>query len=114
MGRFAALATVLCALLGACTTATHEKNYVTVGPGALQGGDKDRGEKIFAANCASCHGRQGAGGTIGPSLRDESWRLDYDALTSWIEDPEPPMPRLYPSVLSKAQVRDVAAYVLTL
>lgn len=40
--------------------------------------------------------------------------MNYATLVSWIEDPEPPMPKLYPSPLSARQVRDVAAYVLTL
>lgn len=78
------------------------------------GGDKKAGARLFAANCASCHGAQGAGGGIGPSLRDESRRMNFETLASWIEDPEPPMPKLYPVPLSDEQVRDVAAYVQTL
>lgn len=100
--------------LPACTTATYQANAVTIGPGATLGGDRRAGARIFAAQCAVCHGPQGAGGGIGPSLRDESRRLDADALPGWIEDPEPPMPALYPHPLSKRDVRDVASYVESL
>jgi len=111
----AALSGILVALaLAACTTATYQANAVAVGPGATLGGDRDAGARIFAAHCASCHGPQGGGGGIGPSLRDESRRLDSDALPGWIKDPEPPMPALYPNPLSERDVRDVAAYVESL
>lgn len=100
--------------VGACTTASYGGNAVTAGTAATLGGDKKMGTAIFAATCASCHGAQGAGGGVGPSLRDESRRMNYDTLVSWIEDPEPPMPSLYPAQLTRAQIRDIAAYVLTL
>lgn len=109
-------AVVCCLLAGApaaCTTASYGGNGVDVGTGATQGGDRKAGERLFAANCASCHAAAGAGG-IGPSLRGESLRMNYATLVSWIEDPDPPMPKLYPSPLSARQVRDIAAYVLKL
>ncbi len=31
-------------------------------------GDVDNGEKLFQANCSTCHGPSGAGGSAGPSL----------------------------------------------
>lgn len=105
---------LLAAILGACTTATHGGNAVAVGSGATIGGDKKAGAAVFAANCAACHGAQGVGGEIGPSLRGESRRMNFETVASWIEDPQPPMPRLYPGQLSVQQVRDVAAYVQTL
>jgi len=40
--------------------------------------------------------------------------MDYAATVSWIEDPQPPMPHLYPKVLTAQEVRDVAAYVESL
>lgn len=107
-------AALLAAVFVACTTATHGGNAVAVGSGATIGGDKEAGAAVFAANCAACHGSLGAGGDVGPSLRGESRRMDFETVASWIEDPQPPMPRLYPSQLSDQQVRDVAAYVQTL
>lgn len=105
---------MLALVLGACTTASYGGTDAPAGSGATTGGDKKIGARLFSANCASCHGAQGAGGGVGPSLRDESRRMSFETLASWIQDPEPPMPRLYPRPLNDEQVRDVAAYVQTL
>ncbi len=77
-------------------------------------GDASHGEQIFAQNCASCHGGNGVGGDVGPSLRDEKSRKGYQAAIAWIEDPKSPMPKLYPLPLSLKNVEDVAAYIQTL
>lgn len=75
--------------------------------------DAVRGRQVFAKNCAACHGSRGEGG-VGPSLIGESSRKDFARAQAWIEHPAPPMPTLYPSVLSSKDVADVAAYVETL
>jgi mono/diheme cytochrome c family protein len=72
------------------------------------------GAQIFAQDCASCHGGNGVGGGVGPSLRDEKSRKSYQAAIAWIEDPKPPMPELYPSPLGLKDIEDVAAYIETL
>jgi mono/diheme cytochrome c family protein len=77
-------------------------------------GDAAKGETIFTANCASCHGAKGAGGGVGPSLKGEKSRKDTAAAVAWIKNPQPPMPKLYPSPLSEKDVADVAAYVESL
>ena len=91
----------------ACGTESPQ-NVAVSGKGV---GDPARGKAIFVANCAVCHGATGTEGGVGPSLHEERRRMDMADTTSWIEDPEPPMPALYPSVLSKQDVQDVAAYV---
>jgi mono/diheme cytochrome c family protein len=45
-------------------------------------GGADRGEALFAENCAGCHGRGGTGGT-GPALADSG--LDAEEIASTIE-----------------------------
>lgn len=77
-------------------------------------GDATHGAEIFSQNCASCHGAKGAGGGIGPSLKNEKSRKDFAAAVAWIKDPKPPMPKLYPSPLAEKDVDDVAAYVESL
>jgi len=77
-------------------------------------GDPKHGEAIFSQNCSSCHGAAGAGGGIGPTLKGEKTRKNYDAAVAWIKNPMPPMPKLYPATLSESDVHDVAAYVETL
>jgi mono/diheme cytochrome c family protein len=71
------------------------------------------GSTLFAQDCAACHGATGAGG-VGPALKNEGLRKSPAAAEQWIENPAPPMPKLYPSTLSAQDVADVAAYVETL
>ncbi|HTV92917.1 MAG TPA: cytochrome c [Verrucomicrobiae bacterium] len=98
-----------------CTPATVAKSNTSAGTATTLGGDATAGAKIFATNCSTCHGATGLeGGAVGPSLRNEKERMDFGGTVSWIEDPEPPMPKLYPQVLTEQQVRDVAAYVQSL
>jgi mono/diheme cytochrome c family protein len=81
-------------------------------PAAL--GDRSRGAEVFRANCAVCHTASGAAAGVGPSLQDEKQRKNYDQTVSWIEQPDPPMPKLYPAPLSEKDVQDVATYVQSL
>ncbi len=106
----------IAALLTACAPAVSEKTNTTAAtPGAVINGDKENGKLVYQNNCATCHGATGVeGGTVAPSLRHEDTRMDYAATVSWIRDPQPPMPHLYPKVLSRNEVRDVAAYVQSL
>ncbi|MBV9648187.1 MAG: cytochrome c [Candidatus Eremiobacteraeota bacterium] len=107
-------ALLLLALVTACQPAIGSKSATSAGSAATQGGDSVSGGLVFAANCATCHGSTGTEGGAGPSLHHESSRMDYATTVSWIEDPEPPMPKLYPDKLTKQQVLDIAAYVQTL
>jgi mono/diheme cytochrome c family protein len=77
-------------------------------------GDAAHGKTIFDANCATCHGAGGVGGGVGPSLKNEKSRKNYAQTVAWIKNPQPPMPKLYPSPLSEKDVEDAAAYVQSL
>jgi alcohol dehydrogenase (cytochrome c) len=77
-------------------------------------GDPAKGETIFAANCAPCHGEKGAGGGVGPALKGEKSRKDTAAAIAWVKNPQPPMPKLYPAPLSEKDVANVVAYVESL
>ena len=101
--------------LAACTPAVSQETSPQLGTATTYGGDKDAGALVFAANCSTCHGATGLeGGYVGPSLRHESVRMDFGSLVSWIDDPQPPMPKLYPKMLTESEVRNVAAYVESL
>jgi mono/diheme cytochrome c family protein len=80
---------------------------------ALRASNANHGQDVFKQNCASCHGAQGEGG-MGPSLRNEAARKNFAQAVRWIENPQPPMPKLYPAPLGVQDVRDVAAYVESL
>jgi ubiquinol-cytochrome c reductase cytochrome c subunit len=83
-------------------------NTVTSGSGSVP-----RGAVVFAANCASCHGASGQGG-IGPALKNEGARKDTNAVTAFVKNPPGSMPKLYPGLLTDADVAAVADYVNTL
>jgi mono/diheme cytochrome c family protein len=76
-------------------------------------GDPVHGRQVYAANCSACHGANAQGG-VGPGLHGEKNRKDLAAAIAWIENPKLPMPKLYPSVISRKDVEDVAAYVESL
>ncbi len=84
-----------------------------VAAGNTKAGDLDHGKQVFTQNCASCHGAAGQGG-VGPSLKRESSRKNLAQAEAWIKNPQPPMPKLYPSPLSEKDVADVASFVETL
>ena len=89
------------------TAASTATTHATVGNGS-------RGAEVFRANCAVCHAVNGAAGGVGPPLEHEKQRKNYDQTVAWIEQPDPPMPKLYPAPLSEKDVQDVAAYVQSL
>jgi len=76
-------------------------------------GNLVNGQKLYAANCASCHGAAGQGG-VGPELHGENTRKDTAGTIFWIKKPILPMPTLYPKPLSEKDVADIAAYVESL
>lgn len=57
--------------------------------------DEDPGLRVYAANCASCHGPNGNGGAFGPSLRTST--LTREALRSVIVNGKGAMPA-YPNL----------------
>jgi mono/diheme cytochrome c family protein len=72
-------------------------------------GDTASGETLFSANCASCHGAAGEGGT-GPAIAG----LDFtDGDISLVLNGEDAMPAFGDS-LSDQDIADVIAYVGTL
>lgn len=100
--------------LGCTKSSTSSQSGGTTSTSMLAGGDATHGKQLFTQNCASCHGATGTEGGVGPSLRNEKSRKNFAKAVTWIENPQPPMPKLYPSPLSEKDVDDVAAYVETL
>jgi mono/diheme cytochrome c family protein len=97
-----------CSHAGPAATATGTSTPAVIA------GDAHAGRQLFAANCAACHGPTGVEGGVGPSLKGERTRKDDAAAIAWIEDPLPPMPKLYPVPLTDADVANLAAYVESL
>jgi mono/diheme cytochrome c family protein len=71
--------------------------------------DPLRGDQLFAENCARCHGDDGTGGGIGPTLAGAEVSLD-DA-RSTIENGSGVMPA---GLVSGQDLEDVLAYLETI
>jgi mono/diheme cytochrome c family protein len=77
----------------------------------------ERGRALFAAtSCAVCHGQE-AYGALGPNLRDDFWlgTATFTAICRTIAQGRPgsPMPG-HASLLRADQIRDLAAFIVTL
>lgn len=78
--------------------------------------EKEEGMKIFTTNCVTCHGAHGEGG-VGPNLTDNYWlhggkpEKIYHTITVGV--PEKGMIS-WTQVLTKDQIKHVAAYVVSL
>jgi mono/diheme cytochrome c family protein len=97
-----------------CSHAGPSASTATASPAVVVAGDARAGRGLFAANCAACHGASGVEGGVGPSLKNERSRKNDAQAIAWIEDPLPPMPKLYPAPLTDADVANLAAYVESL
>ncbi len=73
----------------------------------------NEGQKIFAANCASCHGLQATGTTEGPSLYGVgAASVDFQMATGRMPLAfQGPQGAIKPPQFTQAQIDDVAAYV---
>jgi mono/diheme cytochrome c family protein len=77
-------------------------------------GDVNRGEAIFAGNCASCHGAGGANGPDAPRLRGSglsAGQVSFMVRNPQAIDPASAMPQ---TGLSDTDIADVAAYVASI
>lgn len=92
---------------------------MTLDPGAppvardITAADADaraRGQRLYGQVCQSCHGPDG-NMVSERRLSGIAARQGLDATIAYIKDPKPPMPRLYPTLLSEADVRAVATWI---
>ncbi len=82
---------------------------------ALDHESVEEGEKIYKANCASCHGAE-LGGGIGPSLVDSTWIHGGtpDAVVKTITEGVPAKGMLtWGPILGPEKIGRVAAYVIS-
>jgi len=72
--------------------------------------DVARGRDLYVQVCTACHGTDGSL-VAGHSLADLKSRRDFAATLEYIKSPKPPMPRMFPEILTEQNVRDVSAYL---
>ncbi len=70
----------------------------------------DAGARMWAMTCEGCHGAHGEG-FVFPSLARQNQLGDPAALKAFLEYIPPPMPRLYPGLLTDRDVDTIAAYL---
>ena len=105
--------TIVLAALPGCGRHSGSKGAAAPAP-SITGADLSRGRTLYERECMACHGQRGVDGPIGPALKNERARKDFEGVRAIVLDPQPPMPKLYPGHLTQADVRDVSAYVETL
>ncbi|NNM99405.1 MAG: cytochrome c [Candidatus Eremiobacteraeota bacterium] len=80
------------------------------GAGMMQG-DGSRGRSVYVQRCAACHGADARGTRLGPALHALKPSWNEKRIFAAIEEPEAPMPKLYPAQLTRRDLADVAAYI---
>jgi alcohol dehydrogenase (cytochrome c) len=69
-----------------------------------------KGHKVYEQVCSSCHGPDG-NLVAGHELSTLKNRRDRAATLSYIKDPKPPMPKLYPGLLDEQSLDEVITYI---
>ena len=55
--------------------------------GGSDGGERPRGERLYATLCVSCHGTTGAGGALAPPLEDLDAHWTRAQLAEYLSNP---------------------------
>lgn len=110
-----ALSMALCtyALVVAFSLTGHAGQSRSVTEGVYSAGQAARGQQIYQAECAACHGNA-MEGTIGPPLAGESFLSNWSErpLATLVDKIQKTMPFNLPGSLSRPQSTDLAAYIL--
>jgi S-disulfanyl-L-cysteine oxidoreductase SoxD len=101
------------ALIGALTLTWHAGQLRSVTEGVYSTGQAARGQAIYQAQCAECHGNA-MEGTTGPPLAGESFLSNWSArpLVNLVDKIQKTMPFNQPGTVSQPQSTDLAAYIL--
>jgi mono/diheme cytochrome c family protein len=87
---------------------------ILLGAESTMAQDIDRGNALAERWCADCHVvGPGQGGDVGPAFETVANREGQTprGIMAWLFEPHPPMPDL---LLSPAEFRDLAAYIMSL
>ena len=106
-------ATCVYALVAAFAVTGHAGQSRSVSDGVYSAGQAARGQEIYQAQCAACHGKA-MEGTIGPPLVGESFLSNWSesSLAALVDKIQKTMPFNQPATLSRPQSTDLAAYML--
>ena len=81
--------------------------------GVYSAGQAARGQQLYKAQCAACHGNA-LEGTVGAPLAGNSFLADWSArsLANLVDKIQKTMPFEQPGTLTRPQATDLAAYIL--
>jgi S-disulfanyl-L-cysteine oxidoreductase SoxD len=101
------------ALVAAFSLTGHAGQLRSVTEGVYSAGQAARGQQIYKAQCAECHGAA-MEGTVGPPLAGESFLSSWSArpLADLVDKTQKTMPFNLPGGLSRQQSTDLTAYIL--
>ena len=87
----------------------------SVWDGVFTAAQSKRGQDVYATECASCHGSDLTGGESAPALAGAGFLSNWTTLTvgDLFERTRVSMPENNPGKLSRAQLADVIAYLLS-
>ena len=111
--RLAALAIAILAVIGFASLGRVDAQ----GEPELEPGSPERGEELFIAACATCHGRQGGGAASEPAITDAgAASVDFQLRTGRMPLAQPPgeQPLRKPPAFEEQGIRDLVAYVASL
>jgi mono/diheme cytochrome c family protein len=78
--------------------------------GSGGGADIAAGRRLYSQVCVACHGPDG-GMIADHKLAGLGARRDLPATIAYLKDPKPPMPKMFPDLLTEQNLVDVAAYL---
>lgn len=107
--------TISLAVVGAVfTTALSAQQPRTVWDGVYTSAQATRGAGLYEVECAGCHGPNGAGGGMAPSLVGAAFSANYDGLTvgDLFDRNRTTMPPGNEGQIGAQQLADITAFML--
>ena len=110
MGRFVAISAGIFAALTLVTAQGQKTTWDKV----YTAEQAARGEKLYADNCAACHGEALGGVEMAPPLAGDTFNSNWEGVTlnDLFERMRTSMPQNKPGTLSRAQNADILAHIL--
>jgi mono/diheme cytochrome c family protein len=111
--RYAVSVVVCISVLAGAFSLTGHAQLRSVTEGVYSAGQAARGQQIYRAQCAECHG-SAMEGTVGPPLVGDSFNSNWSALplANLVDTIQKTMPFNLPANLSRQESIDLAAYIL--
>ena len=107
------VASCACAVAVAFSLTGHAGQLRSVGDGVYSAGQAARGQQIYQAQCADCHGKAMEGAS-GPPLAGAAFLSNWSArpVANLVDKVQKTMPFNQPASLSRQQSTDLTAYIL--